>query len=65
MKMYGGNAGIYPSLLTSALVVTVKNTILWDVMPCSPVEVQRCFGGTGAYIFKVEGGGSIYTPEMA
>jgi hypothetical protein len=23
-----------------------ENTILWDVMPCSSIEVHQCFGGT-------------------
>jgi hypothetical protein len=26
--------------------VTMKNTIFWNVKPCSPVEVYRRFGGT-------------------
>jgi hypothetical protein len=26
--------------------VPMKSTILWDVMPCSPVDVHQYFGGT-------------------
>jgi hypothetical protein len=26
--------------------VVMKSTILWDITPCSPLEVNRRFGGT-------------------
>jgi hypothetical protein len=26
--------------------MAMKNTILWDITPCSPLKVNRCFGGT-------------------
>jgi hypothetical protein len=26
--------------------VAMKNSILWDIMPCSPLKVNRRFGGT-------------------
>jgi hypothetical protein len=26
-------------------VVTMKSTMLWDMMPCSPVEIPQCFRG--------------------
>lgn len=26
-------------------VLVVKSSILWDVMPCTPVKVNQCFGG--------------------
>jgi hypothetical protein len=28
--------------LKSSTAVTMKSTVFWDVMPCSPFEVQRC-----------------------
>jgi hypothetical protein len=26
--------------------VVIKSTIFWDITPCSPLKVNRCFGGT-------------------
>jgi hypothetical protein len=26
--------------------VVTKSSISWDIMPCSPLKVSRCFGGT-------------------
>jgi hypothetical protein len=26
--------------------VVMKSSIFWDIMPCSPLSVRRCFGGT-------------------
>jgi hypothetical protein len=25
--------------------VDMKNSVFWDVLPCSPVKVNQCFGG--------------------
>jgi hypothetical protein len=30
----------------SVKILTLKNTIFWDLMPWSPVEVHHCFRGT-------------------
>jgi hypothetical protein len=30
----------------TAVIMTSRPTIFWDVTPCSPVEVHRRFGGT-------------------
>jgi hypothetical protein len=24
----------------------MKNFVFWDIMPCSPLKVDRCYGGT-------------------
>jgi hypothetical protein len=32
----------------------MKSTFLWDVTPCSPVEVHRLFGGTYCSISMTE-----------
>jgi hypothetical protein len=31
-----------------------KSTIFWDIMPCSPLSVNRRFGGTYRLIFRGE-----------
>jgi hypothetical protein len=33
--------------------VVMKSTIFWDITPCSPLEVNRRFGGT--YRFHLQG----------
>jgi hypothetical protein len=33
--------------------VVLKSTIFWDIMPCSPLSVNRRFGGT--YRLHIEG----------
>jgi hypothetical protein len=34
--------------------VTMKSTIFWDAIPCSPIEVNQHFGGIIACIFRIE-----------
>jgi hypothetical protein len=34
--------------------VVMKSTIFWDVTPCSPLKVNRCFGGTYGLHFHGE-----------
>jgi hypothetical protein len=33
--------------------VIMKGSIFWDITPCSPLKVNRCFGGT-YYFLKME-----------
>jgi hypothetical protein len=35
-------------------VVAMKSCVLWNITPCSPVKVNRRFGGHIASIFRVE-----------
>jgi hypothetical protein len=34
-------------------VVVMKSIIFWDMMPCSPLSFNRCFGGT--YLLHLQG----------
>jgi hypothetical protein len=41
------NGKLYSKLGTEVLTVLVMNTyIVWDIMPCSPLKVNRRFGRT-------------------
>jgi hypothetical protein len=33
--------------------VVMKSSVLWDITPCSPLKVKRCFGGT--FCFHLQG----------
>jgi hypothetical protein len=33
-------------LVKSPQLIIMKNSVLWDIMPCSPSKVNRRFGGT-------------------
>jgi hypothetical protein len=33
------------------LYLVLKNSVLWDIMPCNPMKVSCCFGSS---IFKAE-----------
>jgi hypothetical protein len=50
----------YHSGLQVLRVVTVKSTLVWDVKPCSPLEVRRLFGGTYCLQFR---GGRLRNPS--
>jgi hypothetical protein len=34
--------------------VVMKSTTFWDIKPCSPLKVNRRFGGTNSLQFQVE-----------
>jgi hypothetical protein len=34
--------------------VVMKSSVFWDITPCSPLKVNRCFGGT--YRIHLQGG---------
>jgi hypothetical protein len=43
--------GIFTNILKTVgfevlTAVVMKSTIFWDITPCSPLSVNRCFGGT-------------------
>jgi hypothetical protein len=44
------NVIIGSEVLTAAVM---KNSVFWDITLCSPLEVNRCFGGT--YWFHFQG----------
>jgi hypothetical protein len=41
-------------LVTVLTAVVTKATIFWDITPCSPLKVNRRFGGT--YRLHLQGG---------
>jgi hypothetical protein len=44
-KAYGEDH-VRPSVSVSEQLLSAKNTIFWDITPCSPSNVNRRFGGT-------------------
>jgi hypothetical protein len=36
----------YAVEIGSGLMIYIKSTIFWDITPCSPLNVNRRFGGT-------------------
>jgi hypothetical protein len=44
------------------IAVVMKSTIVWDIMPCSPLSVNRCFTlvSCSAYFFDPEDGGDMF-----
>jgi hypothetical protein len=49
--LYGKNNSQFPSYYSHKMY-TPDDSILYDVMPCSPVEVKGRFGGRNCFIFQ-------------
>jgi hypothetical protein len=41
-------------LFEAITAVTMKNSMVWDIRPCSPMKVNRRFGGIYRLHFRVE-----------
>jgi hypothetical protein len=52
ITLEGGKLGIAGFEVLTAVVM--KSTVIWDIMPCSPLKVNRRFGGT--YRLYLQGG---------
>jgi hypothetical protein len=35
-------------------IFVLNSSVFWDITPCSPLKVNRRFGETFAFIFRVE-----------
>jgi hypothetical protein len=41
--------------------VDVKSSVFWDIPPCGPLKVNRCFGGS---FFDPEDGGDMFLRKV-
>jgi hypothetical protein len=44
------NIGTYVGVVVITTVV-LKSSVFWDITPCSPLKVNRCFGGACRWFF--------------
>jgi hypothetical protein len=47
------------------MLVTVKTTALWDVMPCCLEEITEVLGEAAAFIYRVEHRGSMFLQDSS
>jgi hypothetical protein len=59
----------YKSRFQALAALTMKTTVVWDMTPCSLVDINRCIGGTYCLhlqrrrvspVFNSEDGGSVF-----